>query len=177
MSEKKPRAPRNKAPADQSSPTPLPIVNAALLCAMVIPGRDGTNTLARVLDTVYPDNPPGFGIMPGDDNGAPIRHLFPVTYFVTLVSAEVSAALDLVLEFHRPSGKSKEVIRTGLQEFPGVAEALNLIFEMHIEIVEEGVHWISVRTVEGRELVRTPLKVVLKPADTPPDGPTLGGAQ
>ena len=136
-----------------------PHVQLAAICEKVLREGDGVLSLIRVVDrsTVAIQGPN----LPSELPPGRIR----MTLVVALRAGDARGRVPITIETVSPAGVS---VPTPPQEFHAMFEGedlgVNLILELDLEVIE-GVYWFVVRA-DGRELTRTPHRVVYLPVTT-----------
>lgn len=141
-----------------------PFIQLAAICERVIEGKDGTLSLIRIIDMWT-----SVAVGPETSTNLPPFDLF-ATFVLGLKAGAALGRFTYSLELCTPSGQ-----RLALNTFDatfrgGQGEGVNIVSELRLPILEEGLHWLDVvqqvPEIEGSStlLSRAPLQVVYQRA-------------
>ena len=130
-----------------SDPTGGPYLKAALLCEKVLRESDGVHTLVRVIDRFVTHIPSGQNV-----------DTMPVSFFLVLMftSGFANQKMKIKSEIRSPSGQTITAVTNDVF-FQGGDQGCNIIGEVKMDLIEEGLYWIEV-SVNGQLQTKVPLR-------------------
>jgi hypothetical protein len=138
--------------------TPLPYLNAALICEKVLLEQDGSVSVIRIADKVQMQVPSG---LPPEAN-PPVN----LNCLISIKSGPVTGDHKVSILMITPSGSDRGKSIEQPVKLLGKDQGQNFIFPFILGVNEEGLYWLVV-LFDDIELTRVPLMVVrtLLPAE------------
>jgi hypothetical protein len=151
--------------AERTARVPGPYVAGAFICEKTLQEADGVLSFIRVIDRVGVQVQGAPGFVPDHMPDGRLR----VVFVVMLKSGDARGRIPVSVLIEQPDGATLEP-RTVDVTFEGEDRGINLVLNIETEAIE-GLYWFTV-TADGRELTRSPLRVIYQ--RMPTVGPVSG---
>ena len=143
-------------PEEDSPQLAGPYVRAALLCDQVIEGKDGTNTIVRMIDRFTPPSYREVEIEPGRFEP---RLQIRASLFVSFTGIPASAPKPISFAMRGETAKQVELDLIADFEPSASLDAINVIAQLVLSFDVGGRYWIDV-SWDGRALTSIPFELV-----------------
>jgi hypothetical protein len=141
-----------------------PFVTVAAFCERVLEEKDGVNTLVRVIDRYWIEQPLPAALPPGTKAG------LTTFYMVIVKSGDFRGQATITVKVRAPSGKYQGKPIVAPLNFTGGEQGNALQIQMGFGLEETGLFWAEVE-VDGKLVTRTPLSIELRSTPAPESGP------
>jgi hypothetical protein len=147
-----------------------PYLTAALICETILEDKDGSLSAIRIVDTVSVQVPPDAPAdIPSESNRLPIQ----VNLLLAFKTGGAPGEHALRIDVQSPSGKiNKGLAEATLKLDDKPHGGINLKLHSLLVIASAGLFWVII-LLDGKQVTRIPLMVILERATLPPTAPTI----